>query len=265
MGLSFAAEWLSLREPADHAARAATVTTAAVARLRTRAAPVVVDLGCGRGSNLRYLQRHLPARTRWRLVDNDVALLAAAARTLPAGTDIELCERDLRDPGWPETLAGADLVAAAALIDLVGAAWLDELVSTVAAVDAALLVTGSVDGRVAWFPTHADDDAVAAAYAAHQGLDKGFGPALGTAAPARLEAMLASRGWRVVAADADWADVAEPRLQRAYLEGVVGALAETAMAGSRLAAWADARRAAIAAGASRLTVGHRDVYAERSA
>lgn len=265
MGLSFAADWLGLREPADHAARAPAVTAAAAAHLRAHPAPLVVDLGCGRGSNLRFLQPHLPAATRWRLVDNDAALLRDAARALPPASDVELCARDLRDPGWTATLAGADLVTAAALLDLVGAAWLAQLVDAVGAAGAALLVTGSVDGRVSWTPAHHDDAAMAAAYEAHQGGDKGFGPALGTAAPAALEGRLRAQARRVVAADADWREIAEPRLQAAYLDGVVAALAETGLAAARITAWARARRTAIAAGESRLTVGHRDVFAERVA
>jgi len=39
----------------------------------------IVDLACGTGSTLRALSPHLPARQTWRLVDNDLSLLARAA------------------------------------------------------------------------------------------------------------------------------------------------------------------------------------------
>ncbi len=258
MGLSFAADWLALREPADHAARAPGVTAAAVRFLDDRPAPQVVDLGCGRGSNLRFLARHLPASTRWHLVDNDAGLLAELEAA--AGEVATSC-LDLRTADLEAVVAGADLVTAAALIDLVGATWLERLVDAAAGAGAALLVTGSVDGRVAWRPAHPDDAAMAAAHAAHQGGDKGFGTALGTAAPAMLEKLLARRGWTVEAAAGDWRELAAPDLQAAYLDGVSRALAELAPPPPGLDAWARARRAAIDAGTSRLDVGHRDVFA----
>src|SRR6185369_8724301 len=77
----FSADWLSLREPFDAAARA----TPLVAELRrhiprgTSAAPFeVVDLGAGAGSNLRYLAPRVGGEQQWRLVDHDRVLLDAA-------------------------------------------------------------------------------------------------------------------------------------------------------------------------------------------
>ena len=78
----FSADWLALREPADHRARDPATLTRVVAHLARLALPEIVDLGCGSGSNLRALAPRLGARQRWRLVDNDAALLDAAREAL---------------------------------------------------------------------------------------------------------------------------------------------------------------------------------------
>lgn len=260
-GLDFAGDWLALREPFDHVARAPTVTAAGLAHLAGRADPLVVDLGCGRGSALRFLRPRLAAPVRWRLVDRDDALLAEAARVLGADDRVELRCADLRVDELEHLVDGAELVSAAALIDLVDEVWLGALIDAAAASRAALLVTASVDGRVLWEPLHPADGDMAAAYARHQSGEKGFGAALGTAAPARLGERLGAAGWRVTAARGDWVRVGDPVLQGAYLDGVVEALGEAGVAAGPLAAWRAFRRDAIAAAASRLTVGHVDLMA----
>jgi SAM-dependent methyltransferase len=260
-GLDFTGDWLALREPFDHVARAPVVTAATVAHLRERSSPCVADLGCGRGSGLRFLRPRLGAGVRWRLVDRDAHLLEQAARALDPGDAVDLVTADLRGDDLDDLVAGADLVSAAALIDLVDDAWLAGLVGAVEAAGAALVVTGSVDGRVQWEPVHPADGDMAAAYAHHQAGDKGFGAALGTAAPARLAERLEAVGRRVTLARGDWSRVGDPALQRAYLAGVVDALAEHGVDADALTAWSGYRLDAIETAASRLTVGHVDLFA----
>jgi trans-aconitate methyltransferase len=260
-GLDFTGDWLALREPFDHVARAPTVTAAALAHLADREAPRIVDLGCGRGSSLRFLRPRVGAGARWRLIDRDPALLEHAARALEPGAAVELVTADLRGDDLGELVADADLVSAAALIDLVDDGWLAELVAAVETAGAALMVTGSVDGRVGWEPVHPADGDMIATYARHQAGDKGFGRALGTAAPARLAERLEAVGRRVTTARGDWNRVGDPALQRAYLAGVVDALAEHGAAADDLAAWRKFRLDAIDTAASRLTVGHVDLLA----
>ncbi|TVQ35871.1 MAG: class I SAM-dependent methyltransferase [Geminicoccaceae bacterium] len=260
MSLAFAADWLSLREPADHRARSRRVTEAAVASLAGRRAPLVVDLGCGRGSNLRYLAPHLPAGTRWRLVDRDRALLTEAA----AGqVSVETVVADLRTADLAGLVAEADLVTAAALLDLVDGAWLEALLD---AGPRALLVTGNVDGRIEWQPGHPLDPAMTAAFLEHHGGDKGFGAALGVRAPAVLEASVRARGWAVSSEAADWRlGPSAAALQAAYLAGAVAAIGETGLPASDLRRWAEARQGWIERGESRLLVGHVDLYAQAPA
>ena len=74
----FSAEWLALREPADHASRNRSVAGGLAGYFGNRDSVVVVDLGCGTGSNLRATSQLLPDRQSWTLVDYDLDLLAAA-------------------------------------------------------------------------------------------------------------------------------------------------------------------------------------------
>ena len=75
----FSAEWLSLREPYDVAGRNAVVLDAVANTFADQTAISVVDLACGTGATLRALGPHLPPRQSWRLVDNNLSLLAKAA------------------------------------------------------------------------------------------------------------------------------------------------------------------------------------------
>src|SRR5436309_1558344 len=79
MSGGFSAEWLSLREPYDVAARNGLVLSAVADAFADRTAIAVVDLACGTGATVRAISSHLPPRQQWRLVDNDLGLLARAA------------------------------------------------------------------------------------------------------------------------------------------------------------------------------------------
>jgi hypothetical protein len=77
----FSAEWLTLREPYDLNARNPTVIDAVAAALEPLSSVQVVDLACGTGSTMRALSPFLPTSQRWKLIDNDLGLLARAAAT----------------------------------------------------------------------------------------------------------------------------------------------------------------------------------------
>src|SRR6202035_4506200 len=72
----FSAQWLAQREPYDLRARNSTVLDAVAAAFRQQPAVAVVDLACGAGASLRAIGSRLPDRQSWRLVDNDLGLLA---------------------------------------------------------------------------------------------------------------------------------------------------------------------------------------------
>jgi SAM-dependent methyltransferase len=275
----FAAAWLALREPSDHAARSAALAERFAAAVGH--APHVLDLGCGTGSNLRYLAPRIPDRQRWVCVDHDRALLDAACIAMrdwakgqgwPTGIVPESLA--IARPGgeirvrlvlgelardrlpWSHRVAG---VSAAALLDLTSAAWLDAFAARCR--DTPLLVALSFDGRLRFAPAAEEDDEICRRFIAHQRTDKGFGPALGPDAAAYLAERLAAAGCEVSLDAADWRlGPADGALLSATLAGLVAA-ARDAMPDRRLERWATARTRQLAAGDLRLTVGHVDLLA----
>lgn len=288
----FSADWLSLREPWDHAARnaaARSLDAAALASgLRAPGGTLgVLDLACGTGANLRDLSVRLGGEQRWTLIDHDPALLDALPMKLQhwAHTHGHQCQIDpsgrsgtLRstEGGWQVhwqarrldlvteldrlPWEGVQLLTASALIDLVSDTWLQRLVEACRTHGAAVWMALSVDGRDRWTPSDPADAAVQAAFQAHQHRDKGFGPALGPQAPSVLEQRLASVGYRVNTAHSDWqldGPTAAP-LRQALIDGISTAACEQQPdQATTFRAWA-ARRQSQVEGLS-LQVGHMDV------
>ncbi len=245
--MSFDAAWLDLREPADHAARDAGLLSAFAKGLPDQAR--IVDLGSGTGSTLRAVSAHRPD-ARWRLTDNDPALLAEAGRRAPQAEVMQVdLARDLST-----ALAGeADAITASALIDLVSAEWLDALAEQ--ARGRALYIALSYDGTEVWSPGHPADADIFAAFAVHQAGDKGFGPAMGAQAVPYLKAALEKAGYRVALAPSPWRIGPGP-LMASLAEGIAGAATEAGVAGPVAAEWAGARRSCAGC-----TVGHVDLFA----
>lgn len=260
----FSADWLALREGADAAARAESLTARLAAFCAARERVRILDLGSGTGSNLRFLAPQLGGAQSWTLVDQDAALLDVAG----LGEDLLEVEVkrqrvDLAGDWASLTLSAADLVTASALMDLVSAAWFERLAADCRAAGCALFFVLSYDGRMAWDPVDPLDEAVRDLFNQHQRGDKGFGPALGPEAPAEMRRILEARGFRVETAASDWDLGTEAtELQRALLEGFTAAAVETAPERqAELEAWQARRREIISAGKSRLCVGHQDLFA----
>jgi len=97
----------------------------------------------------------------------------------------------------------------------------------------------------------------------HQRTDKGLGPALGPDSGGRAADLLRAAGYDVVSATSDWVmDGTQAQLQRELVAGWAGAAIELAPAeASRIHRWQERRVAHIAAGVSRIIVGHTDVGA----
>ncbi|HMQ93275.1 MAG TPA: class I SAM-dependent methyltransferase [Amaricoccus sp.] len=252
--MSFDPAWLELRAPADRAARDSGLLAAAAEFLGAAEDPVAVDLGCGLGATLAAFAGRVGGRVRWRLVDKDARLLGMAAAR--CGGDIETWAMDLGAVA-ELPLEGARLVTASALLDLMPGDWIEALAARVAREGLAVYAALSYDGALDWSPGLAEDAAVREAFNRHQLRDKGLGPALGPAAGAALAAALERRGYVVREAASPWRlGPGEADLHRDLVAGIAAAAAETGMPA---AAWAQARRAAIAASTCR--VGHLDVLA----
>ncbi|RZL63886.1 MAG: class I SAM-dependent methyltransferase [Variovorax sp.] len=288
----FSTDWLALREPFDQAARAAPIDPAFFAALKARVldggALAIVDLGCGTGANLREIAPRLGGRQHWRLVDHDARVLAAlpdalapwaAARGLqlrvdagqppvidgPDGLHVEVTphQADLVGALSALPLAGAHLVTASALLDLVSAPWLDALLQRCQAEDSAVWWALNVDDRIDWSPGDAEDARIHALFRAHQQHDKGFGPALGGAATAHATQRLAHPDWRVQTVQTDWQidahrGAAEAAMLYAMIDGIGAAASEQAPdEAEAVAQWQQRKRAQI--GGLQLRVGHSDV------
>ena len=259
----FSAAWLALREPYDLRARSTKVLAAVSAALAPLPALTIVDLACGTGSTLRALAPHLPAHQNWKLVDNDLGLLARAAnashpRARVTTTPIDLV-RDLE-----AALDGPlDLVTTSGLLDLVSDSWLERLATEVAARGLPFYAALSYDGRVAFEPFDPLDATIIEAVHNHQRRDKGFGPALGPDAGKRTIAMFEAVGYFVVNAAADWVMKPHDRDMLAILfDGWASAAREVAQQSlPEIATWLTHRSDALSHEKSSVRVGHIDVFA----
>ncbi len=281
MSERFDADWLALREPFDRAARSRSLAVRLAQRLPTR--PRILDLGAGSGSLFRWLAPQLGRPQAWTLVDADRRLLEEAfSRTAlwaeERGYRVTTPGRALLvhtpDGAWrvealsvdfaadPADLPcdSHDVVVCSALLDLVSLAWLERFAD---ALRLPLLACLTVDGRDAWLPPDPLDRLVARGVARDMGRDKGFGPALGQRAPARLLRMLADRGFQVASAPSNWI---VPPVGHAMLEAMVRGHAAAAAAAlpasvQRIAGWESRRMSLIARGRLALRIGHRDILA----
>lgn len=250
-------DWLALREPADHAARAGDLADRLADRLGAwpGARDVVVrDLGCGTGSMGRWLAPRLARPQRWVLQDRDADLArrAAAATPVPATADVG----DLTDL---DTLAGTDVLVCSALLDLLTVPQVGRLAGRCAEAGCAALLTLSVTGAVALDPLDPLDDDVAAAFDAHQRRDGLLGPD----APDVAEAAFARHGYAVHRRPSPWRlGPADAVLAEEWLRGRIDAACEQEPALAGPAERYLARRLeALGAGRLHAEVGHADLLA----
>lgn len=273
--MSFDADWLALREPEDHRARSARLARDCANHFSDMDALRIVDIGCGAGSNLRALAPLLAREQHWRLVDYDPGLLDAARARLSAWADeaaredgglrlvkgdrvlhVAFERRDLARDIEPLFEAAPDLVTASALFDLVSRDWIARFCGALALRRLPLLAALTYDGREEWSPAHPADAAILAAFHAHQGRDKGFGPAAGPRATEALAAALRACAYTVTIEKSDWILPEGAALTKVAAEGVAQAVRETGrVAEIDIDAWLAARTGA------RARIGHDDLFA----
>jgi hypothetical protein len=261
---AFSAEWLTLREPADHASRSMLLTRAVGGMLPPTGELLVLDLAAGTGSNLRYLSPHLRRPQRWLLVDHDEMLLARAGSDVDGeGVSIETRQADLAPlnaPASSDLFRDRALVTASALLDLVSDDWMRALASRCRDVNAAALFALSYDGLIRCAPEDPDDLLVRELVNDHQRTDKGFGPALGPGATDSAERWFTRVGYLVQRDRSDWiVTPALAELQRQLIDGWARAAVEIAPArAAAIDGWRRRRLAHVADRRSELRVGHED-------
>lgn len=275
----FSAQWLALRETADHRARDVSLRNQVVHDLahlaRVRPGPInLVDLGCGSGSNLRALAPHLPATQHWTLVDYDPALLSAAKAALMQWADkivseqetlvvlkngkhisIDFLCEDLSSNLEAVLSRPMDLLTAAAFFDLVAESWLERFCGLL---NAPLYTVLTYNGQEVWSPPQATDAAMLKAFHAHQQTDKGFGAAAGPTAAGVMEKLLKARGFAVSSAQSPWKlNASDRNLIEQLAIGSAGAVLETKRVSvEEVSAWKQSRSVA-----QTCEIGHTDLYA----
>ncbi len=266
----FSSEWLALREPADTAARSTAVVERLASLLRAQPLSRFLDLGCGTGSNTRYLASRVPGAQEWTLVDSDEAHLAEArSRTValrdrePARVRVRTLMLDLASGLDALPLEEGVVVTASALLDLVSANWLQRLLVRCRESNSIVLFALSYDGRIELSPHEPDDEWIRDRVNRHQRTDKGFGPALGPDAADFARSCLEELKYRVEVASSDWVlGAGETRLQGELMEGWAAAAAGMAPAErDRCERWLPRRLDHLRAGESRIRVGHQDLIA----
>lgn len=283
MSESFDGDWLALREPFDAAARSRVLAEDFAVALPEQ--PVIVELGAGAGSLLRWLApiiaRCSGGPQAWLLVDADAGLLERALVSTAEWAEARGFEvrwgrgltlltpdgawrigaqvADLADLGAVD-IAAADGVVCSALLDLVSARWLGGLG---AVLRSPLLACLNVDGHDAFRPPHTADTAVRTGFRRDQARDKGFGPSVGHLAEAALRRALVPHGFEVISAASDWRiPPAAVEMLQSMVRGHAGAASRwMPSARGAIAAWQAARLRQAAAGRLSLRVGHRDILA----
>lgn len=224
--------WLALREPADAEARARDLAQRLAARPPTNGRWLIHDLGGGTGSVGRWLAPLLPGPQHWVVHDRDADLLAIAAADAPgpaadgAPVTVEARRSDIISLRAGE-LSRPSLITASALLDMLTADELTELVALCAGAGCPVLLALSVVGRVELAPGDALDPRVTAAFNAHQRRVTERGPLLGPDAIACAVEAFRRRGAELLVRDSPWRlGTRHPELTAEWFSGWVGAACE---------------------------------------
>jgi hypothetical protein len=262
--MSFSADWLAMREAHDLRARNPEVLAAVAGSFAGKNAIRIVDLACGTGSTLRAVAPRIPTTQSWRLVDNNLSLLARASdQASPAGVSFTTTPLDISFDLEAALDGPIDLVTTSALLDLVSGAWLERLAVEIAARSIPLYAALTYEGRAELSPPSPRDAAILDAVNAHQRRDKGFGPALGPGAASSAIRRFERVGYSVVQGAADWLFAPSDReIQTEIFSGWASAARDTGnLPLAHVVEWLTFRRDAVAAGRSSLRMGHVDFFA----
>ncbi|KGN31658.1 trans-aconitate methyltransferase [Knoellia sinensis KCTC 19936] len=260
--------WLRLREEADAAARSRVLVREVAEALSHNRTQVIHDLGAGSGSLGRWIAPRLPGPQHWVLHDRDEDLLWVARHDVPPDSRDELpvtveARRDDLTRLSPDDVAGASLITASALLDMLTADELERVVRTCVSADCPTLFSLTVLGHVELSPPHPLDDELGDAFNDHQRRTVGGRTLLGPDAGAAASGLFAGFGSRVLVERSPWElDAHHGPLIGQWLTGWVGAAVEQRPELRREAdAYLAMRRVELAEGRLRVRVDHVDVLA----
>jgi len=261
-----ARSWLALREPADAAARAPDLVERLVRALPPTGRRVIHDLACGTGAMGRWLGPLLPGPQHWVLRDLDQDLLAVALQEVPgpaadgAAVTVEARHADVTRLR-ADDLAGATVITASALLDLLTEDELTALVANCAGAGCPILLTLSVVGRVDLTPADPVDRRVAAAFDAHQRRLTERGCLLGPDAVAFAVEQFGRLGAEVFVGPSPWRlDARQGDLTAEWFTGWVSAACEQQVElAAKTELYTRRRLAQAAAGRLAVMVDHADI------
>jgi hypothetical protein len=258
--------WLSLREPADAAARAPDLVQRLERDLPATDNRVIHDLGGGTGAMGRWLAPLLPGRQHWVVHDRDADLLQAAAADPPgpaadgSAVTFECKQSDITRLHLGD-LADASLITASALLDLLTADELAALITVCAGAGCPMLLTLSVVGQVELAPKDPLDRRVAAAFDAHQRRTTPRGRLLGPDAVMLAVEEFGRLGVEVLVRPSPWRlGTLQADLAAEWFIGWVGAACEQQVElAAETGVYTRRRLARAAAGRLAVTVNHADM------
>lgn len=259
--------WLDLREPADARARSTELLNH-LRRLLPDDRPLEIhDLGCGTGSMRRWLGPQLSGPQNWIEYDRDFELLNRPVTDATTSSDgvessVQARRADITQL-VEEDLAGATLITASALLDMLAADELEHLVSTCASAGCPCLITLSVVGHVELFPSDPLDVAVQGAFNHHQRRMMPHGRLLGPDAVMAAANLFERAGMIVVTRPSPWRlELADGPVLMGWFEGWLEAACEQDLALRDVARpYALKRRAQLDDGLLRATIHHDDLLA----
>jgi hypothetical protein len=227
---------------------------------------VIHDLGAGTGAMGRWLSPRLPGPQHWVVHDQDADLLQVAAADHPgpaadgAAVTVEARHSDITQL-HPGDLAGATLITASALLDLLTADELTGLVALSVGARCPVLFTLSVVGRVELIPADPLDPRVAAAFNDHQRRPTKRGTLLGPDAVGVAVDGLTRLGCEVLVRASQWRlGRSEADLAAEWFTGWLAAACEREPGlGAEIDPYAGRRLAQATAGRLAVTVDHADL------
>jgi hypothetical protein len=265
-GVRVTPEWLVLREPADAAARSAELVERLAAHLPASGPLVIHDLGGGSGAMARWLAPRLRGPQHWVVHDRDADLLALAAAGPPgraadgAEVTVEARQSDIVRLESSD-LAGASLVVASALLDMLTADELAAMLGACTEIGCPILLALTVVGRVALTPADPLDARVEAAFNTHQRRTTAAGRLLGPDAVGAAAEELRGTGRTVLVRPSPWRlDARHADLAAEWFAGWIAAACEQDPAlVDKAGRYRERRMAQAAAGKLLISVDHADL------
>ena len=229
---------------------------------------VIHDLGCGSGAMGRWLAPLLSGPQHWVGHERDADLLEAFLANPPgpaadgAAVTVEARRSDVARLD-PSDLAGASLITASALLDMLTADELAAIATVGVGPGCPALLTLSVSGHVSLSPRDPLDGPLAAAFNAHQRRETPRGRLLGPDAVPFAEEAFGRLGAEVIIRPSPWRlRAAQSALATEWVTGWVAAAREQQpQLDGEAERYVGRRLAQLSAGTLAVTVGHSDLLA----